>query len=449
LSDPEKTAVTRPELKGFSARPSCSSAQENSQKDSEFLEPLNRILTIATEKIQASQFIEPMQILLRDSASGDNEKFLWICHLINQGYRSKANIKSPLRANALSSELAYHNFCKLFNREVLDFFSKEIKNILQEKHAEIMVRLENVYKWLDGQMVKPSPLRDLLSELKNITQCCAKKNRWPVPTGIKRLGSLLENLDWLEDEELPQLLKDCMQAIGERINYFYLYRDNFTYFLYRNFYLILSEVSANSFAEVAGKIACFRESAIASVEKSKDAFAKLYACLSQLKNYLSAPRFNTKGKTLGIFANKPPDGIHYLRMYLNQLPADATAARDEDQVRLIKIFMQIKAILAQKVNPAEKKIFRDAEVNALYENLHKQIECIYTALSVQDQEVFLVTGMELEKRDLDLTANLAIPQGCALLWHGEKIYSPLAEMENMLQTLLQSSNQQTHYSQQL
>lgn len=391
--------------------------EPSAEENREFLESLDQLVLLATHKIQASKLLERMQRLLQDPEKNDEEKLLMICNVIDQG----------LKDSVFPEGLSDHNLCKLFKREFLDFVYGKIKGTLIENKAEIIACLENAYKWLDGQMIKPSRLRDLLNELKDAVQYCTKKNRWPVPTGVKRLSPLLENLDWLEDSELLMVLKECKQIIAKRISYFYLYRSHSTYFLYRNFYSILVNISEDSFVE-ANKSLCGLEQSVMRKQAATDqAFNGLYVYLSEFKSRVYSPHFDKKGRILGIFANKPPDGINRLRIRLQQLPP-RTPTGKRGEIELIKLFMQLRDILYQKVVLSENIAFRDPEIRLLYSDLYTEIENIYSILQKEDEEIFFVVGMMAQKEASEILETLAISSLSTVLVKPEKIHNQVASL---------------------
>jgi hypothetical protein len=383
--------------------------------ESGFVEPLNQIVNVAISKIHVHTLIRQIQIVLKDAEKNEHEKFVETCYLIDKSVKNKT-LKDPL----------CNTFCQLFNREILVFFCQEIKKVIKKNESELLTRLENLYKILTGQQIKPSPLRDLLVDLKEMAQRCAEKTYWPVPTGIKQLNDLLISLDWIEDEVLPKVLRACAKVIVERLQRPYLARDSFTFFLYRNFYPILSSVLGISFDVINRKISCASESALEKRKQTTNAFTHLYLWLLALKTDINAAYLDNKGKTLGIFANKPPDGVYRLRISLNKLPANLPIA-DESKILLIKIFMQIKEILLEKAVFSKLRSFRAPEVSAFYQRQHRQIQTLYSALSESDKEMFYVVN-KIETDVEETMARLAIPKGYAILSDPEKISDALEKM---------------------
>jgi hypothetical protein len=295
------------------------------------------------------------------------------------------------------------------------FLSSELENELCTSSLQLADLALSKLQALNNKALKVSPLRDLLDELKVVTERCASKNRWSVPTGVEKLLKLLSGLNWKKDEELPQLLKKCHEVIAERVNgYWYLERDEFTYFLYKNFYPIFKKISEESFEAICEKINVLSDLAGRKYEEANQAFTHLYQCLLEIKGSANSEQWNNKGKTLGIFANKLPDGISCLRMSFNKFPV-RLPLKDDDKLQLIKIFMQIKEILSKKVLYSKDRPFRAAEVAEFYEDLYSKIQTIYNVLSKDDKEIFCVVhGEENLERVSDI---LAIPKGYALLSH--------------------------------
>ena len=397
------------------------------EEEGGFVAPLNQIVNVAICKIHVNTLIRQIQSVLNDSEKNEHEKFVETCRLIDQSLKDKT-LKDPLT----------DTFCQLFNKEVLEFFCQEIKKIIKKNKSELLLRLENLYKRLAGQMIQPSPLRDLLVDLKEVTQRCAEKNRWPVPTGIKQLNDLLSCLDWIEDEDLPKILRDCTSVVTERLKCSYLIRDPLTFFLYRNFYPILASVSGISFDVISREISGANEYALGKRKETSNVLSYLYLWFLELKNDLNAEYLNSKGKTLGFFANKPPDGVYRLRISLNNLPVNLPVA-DESQILLIRIFMQIKEILLEKAVFSKMRSFRDPEVKALYQRLHAQIQILYTALSESDKEVFRAV-IKIEENSEETMARLAIPKGYAILSNPEKMGD---ELEKMLKLFEPVANEDT------
>ncbi|MES2142436.1 MAG: hypothetical protein V4471_06125 [Pseudomonadota bacterium] len=387
---------------------------------------LNQIANLAIWKLHANKLIKQIQILLKDSRKDDCKKFVEICQVIDE----------VLNTNRLNDPLAT-DFCVLFKKEILDFIWQEIESTIKKSSTELQARLEELAKKFSGENLKPSPLRDLLNELKEVTERCARKNRWPVPTGVRKLLNLLGSLDWKKDEELPQLLSSCSQVIAERLKYSYLMRDELTYFLYRNFYFILTKVSGESFEIICEKINFFNELSLQKCTETNNVFTSLYLYLLEIKGKLNSEQWNNKGKTLGIFANKLPDGIYRLRMSFNKLPENLSM-KDEDQIQLIKIFMQINEILFEKVASSATRDFRAVEVGEFYKDLYKQIQAIYNALSQQDREVFCVVyGEANDKKARDI---LAIPKGYALLSNPENLLKLYSQQWSFWQGAARMSN---------
>lgn len=366
---------------------------------------LNRIADLAIWKLHANKLIKRIKPLLSESGKDDYEKFVLICQIVDEAL-STNRLNNPLSAE----------FCRLFKKEILDFIWQEIKNTIKKSSRDLQARLEDIAKRFNGDNLKLSPLRDLLNELKDTAKRCAKRNRWPVPTGVKKLLNILSALDWKKDEELPQLLSSCIEVIAERRKYSYLMRDEFTYFLYRNFYCILIEVSGASFESICRKINFLNELALQKRKDTNDVFTSLYHFLLEIKERLSSEQWNDKGKILGIFANKLPDGIYHLRLIFNKLPT-SLPTKDEDQIVLIKLFMQINKILFEKVVYSGARPFRTAEVDEFYKDLYKKVQAIYNALSPQDQEVFCVVYDEANGQDA--RSVLAIPKRYAVLSNPE------------------------------
>ncbi len=390
----------------------------NQEEECGFVEPLNRIVNVAISKVHVHTFIRQIQIVLNDSEKSEQEKFVETCQLIDKALKNKT-LKDPLCST----------FCQLFNKEVLDFFCQEIKKVFKQNKNELLTRLENLYKRLAGQMIKPSPLRDLLIDLKEMTRRYTEKTHWSVPTGIKQLNDLLSSLDWTEDEALPKILRDCTKIIARRLKCSYLTRDPFTFFLYRNFHPILSSVSRVSFEAINGKISCASASAIGKCRQVTQALTHLYLWFLALKSDINAAYLDNKGKTLGIFANKPPDGIYRLRMCLNKLSTHFSVD-DESEILLIKIFMQIKEILLEKAVFSKMRSFRAPEISAFYQCRHSQIENIYNELSESDKEVFCaVNNIEADCKETKI--RLAIPKGYAILSNPEKMSDALEKMRKL------------------
>ena len=345
--------------------------------------------------------------MLKNPRKDDCKKFVEISQIIDQA----------LNTNRFNDSLSTE-FCRVFKKEILDFIWQEIKNTVKKSSTELQTRLEELAKKFNGEYLKSSPLRDLLNELKEVTERCARKNRWPVPTGVKQLINLLSSVDWKKDEELPQLLSRCSQVIAERVKYSYLVRDEFAYFLYRNFYSILTKVSGEAFESICEKINSLNELALQKCTETNNAFTCLYLFLVEIKEKLSSEQWNNKGKTLGIFANKLPNGIYRLRMSFNKFPA-SLPMNDVNQIQLIKVFMQINEILFEKVIASATRNFRAVQVGEFYKDLYRQIQTIYSAISLQDREMFCVVHGEVEDKEaIDI---LAIPKGYALLSNPENV----------------------------
>lgn len=386
--DEEKVSITH--LPTVSANDLCAS--------------LNRIADLAIWKIHTNKLIKKIQVLL-NSDKDAYEKFISISPIVEE------ELSSNRLNNPLSAE-----FCRLFKKEILDFIWPEIKNTVKKNSTELQARLEDIAKRFTIDNLKASPLRDLLNELKDNSKRCAKRNRCPVPTGVKQLLNVLSSLDWKKDQELPQLLTSCIEIIAERLKYSYLMRDEFTYFLYRNFYSILKEVSGASFEIICRKINFLNKLALQKRKDTNEVFTSLYYFLLEIKETLSSEQWNDKGKILGIFSNKVPDGIYRLKLSFNKLPT-SLPLKDEDQIVLIKIFMQINNILFEKVVYSGARPFRVAEVDEFYKDLYRKVQTIYNALSPQDREMFC--SVHDEANDLEAKSILAIPKGYALLSNPE------------------------------
>jgi hypothetical protein len=395
---------------------------ENIDMRTEFLQSLNQIMILAIGKVRTNKtikLINQIQDLLNDAQKSDEEKLILTCHIIEKS----------LNDSALRNELP-ENFFKLFKKEVLDFFYQEMAKTVKNNQNELINRFNVVNQWLSGQMIIPSPLRNLLDELRELAEKCAK-NTWLIPTGVAQLIELLSDLDWLEDGELLRVLQSCTHIIEERMKFAYLYRHTFTYFLYRNFYSVLSTISKeNSFEDINKKIIDVNSAQVEQQHNTTKAFKSLHLYLVELKTQVNQDFFNKKGKVLGIFANKIPNGIYRLRVSLEKLPN--LPRNCENQVQLIKVFMQIKDILFEKNLPPSTpgpSNFRDPDVETFYKDWHRQIQFIYNSLSFFDKEVFFAAVMD--KNDKDTLDNLVVPKGHAILLSPEKIYSALEKMQEL------------------
>lgn len=403
----------------------------NVENERGLLAPLNEIVGMAIWKVHTNTLIRKIQILLKDSGKSEHEKFIETCQMIDKARKDKT-LSDPL----------CDTFCKLFEKEILNFFCQEIKKIINKNKSEWLTCLENIYRWLIEPRIKPSPLRDLLIDLKKVAQDCAEKNRWPVPSGVKQLNDLLNHLDWIEDENLPKILSDCRKVIAERLKFSYLTRDPFTFFLYRNFYPILSSAKGATFDVICREISGASEFALEKRKKTRNTLTNLHVWLLELKNDISVEDLNKKGKTLGIFPNKPPDGVYRLRIILNKLPINLPAT-DESQVLLIKIFFQISEILFEKVVFSKMRSFRDPEVKALYQRLHAQIQRLCAVLSEPDKEVFCAIHQTDESEEETLL-RLAVPKGYSILSNPEKMGD---ELEKVLKLFASAANEVVSHEQ--
>ncbi|MES2998882.1 MAG: hypothetical protein V4700_06155 [Pseudomonadota bacterium] len=400
-------------------RQECSNDDNPFRENNELLDALHQLVTVAVDKLKASQCIVQIQALLKDPGKEEHEKFIGICQLVDK----------YVKENAVKGQPS-DNFYKLFKKEISDFFSQEIKNTLKKEESSLLARLENMRRWLNGEWIKPSPVRDLLNELKALVDRRAKENYcWsPIPTGVKQLSDLLKDLEWIEDEKLPHLLREANLIIQERLKTF-LYRD--TYLLYRNFHFILSEISELSFAGSCRVISNIKEFGLKKRKKTQDTFLSLYLSLVELKAHVNLVEFNKKGRILGIFSNKLPDGIHRLRMVLNTLPSHHLLVEDKSQIQLIKIFMQIREILAEKAIPSA---MRAQEIEEFYIILRDKINAIYEVISKEDSDVFCTVHKYQQKSDQETLSYLAILKECGVLADPEKILDKLEEIGKLFES---------------
>lgn len=396
--------------------------------DSEVCQTLNQVVEQAIWKIGYGQsiwrirkqrLVNQINFFLKDPKEENFTKFLEVC----------LEIDRAVKLNDLSASVT-DKFCNLIKTEALDFVWQEIKTRIRINSSEILIRFRRIAQWLNKENIKPSPLRDLLNELKNVALYCARKNQWPIPTGVNKILNLLRELAWKKDEELPQLLNDCHRVIIERLKYSYIVRDETTYFLYRNFNFILTRVSDNNFDIIVKKINSLNEFLLEKRKEETNVFINFHLFLLEVKGKVDMEHWNNKGKTLGIFSNKPPDGIWRLRRSFNKFPANLPF-NNEDKIQIIKIFMQIKEILTEKKLSTERP-FRDTAAKEFYRVLGEKIQAIYKPLSIEDSDLFCVVDLK-EGNNKEIVDSLAIPQGYVILSNPENIHSVLDKIGELFE----------------
>jgi hypothetical protein len=268
-----------------------------------------------------------------------------------------------------------------------------------------------------------SLLRERLLSLQYAVAYIARKNAWPVPTGIQMLARSLECVSEVSEDQLPEIFAHVKTIIADRIKLSYLKRDPLTYLFYQRTYYDWLEplASAAEVEQLNKQLVILNGQWLRRCRATQDALVALYEFLLNIRHMAQSTVFQKAGHRFGFLGEKRPEGLERLQCYLQRLPERLSG---DQQILLLKQFMQLRRLFAEKC-ATKNRSFRESRVNLFYQAQHLAIQTIFNSLSEIDQYLLLAI-------DLDDNTPLArdfLPTPLSLLVDPEKLILILNAMQ--------------------